>query len=113
MMHPEAYNGLHYNNEIQVIQDENVGKFNYVSIYVPIRDESGQPYAYLNIPYLNSQRELNQEISNFLVTLINLNAFIFVLAGIIALLLTNRITSSFSVIAEKMKAINLGKFNEQ
>jgi signal transduction histidine kinase len=113
MMEPEAYSQLHYNNQIQVIQNENVGSFTYVSIYVPIRDANGQAYAYLNIPYINSQSELNQEISNFLVTLINLNAFIFVLAGLIALLLTNRITNSFSLIADKMKAINLGKFNEE
>jgi nitrogen fixation/metabolism regulation signal transduction histidine kinase len=70
-------------------------------------------YAYINIPYLNSQRELNQEISNFLVTLINLNAFIFVLAGAIAFLVTSRITSSFTLIGDKMKEVNLGRMNEE
>jgi nitrogen fixation/metabolism regulation signal transduction histidine kinase len=80
---------------------------------VPIRNENGEPYAYLNIPYLNSQKELNQEISNFLVTLINLNAFIFVLAGAIALMVTNRITNSFTLIGSKMKDINLRKANEE
>jgi nitrogen fixation/metabolism regulation signal transduction histidine kinase len=69
--------------------------------------------AYLNIPYLNSQSELNQEISNFLITLIDLNALIFLLSGAIALLVTNRITSSFSFIGAKMKEINLGKTNEE
>ncbi|MDB5190635.1 MAG: nitrogen regulation protein NtrY, partial [Segetibacter sp.] len=113
MMEPTAFYRLHYNNDIQFIQDEMVGRFPYISIYVPIRDESGKPYAYLNIPYLNSQRELNQEISNFLVTLINLNAFIFVLAGAIAMLVTNRITNSFTLIAGKMKDINLRKANEE
>jgi two-component system nitrogen regulation sensor histidine kinase NtrY len=113
MMDPEAYYRLHYNNEIQVIQKETVGHFSYLSIYVPIRNQDGQAYAYINIPYLNSQMELKQEISNFLVTLINLNAFIFVLAGVIAILLTNRITYSFTLIGNKMRDINLGKFNEE
>jgi two-component system nitrogen regulation sensor histidine kinase NtrY len=113
MMEPNAYYHLNFNNEMQYIQNETVGKFQYVSIYMPIRDDNGEAYAYLNIPYLNSERELNQEISNFLVTLINLNAFIFVLAGVIALFLTNRITRSFSLIGDKMKAINLGKYNEE
>jgi nitrogen fixation/metabolism regulation signal transduction histidine kinase len=80
---------------------------------MPIKGEDGVTYAYLNLPYLNSQRQLNQEISAFIVTLINLNAFIFVLASAIALLLTNRITRSFSLIGDKMKEINLGKFNEE
>jgi nitrogen fixation/metabolism regulation signal transduction histidine kinase len=67
---------------------------------------------YLNIPYFTSQEDLNQEISNFLVTIINLNAFIFLIAGVIALFITNRITRSFSLISEKMRDVNLGKMNE-
>ncbi len=113
MIDPVAFYRLKYNQEIQVIQKERVGLFEFLSIYVPLKNEVGETYAFLNIPYINSQQELNQEISNFLVTLINVNAFIFVLAGLIALLLTNRITQSFTLIAEKMRAINLGKYNEE
>ncbi|HEX8462937.1 MAG TPA: HAMP domain-containing sensor histidine kinase, partial [Segetibacter sp.] len=113
MMDPVAFGKLHYNKEIQLIQEEHVSRFSFLSIYVPVNDEHGYPYAYLNMPYLNTQKELNQEISNFLVTLINLNAFIFVIAGAISVLLTNRITKSFSLIASKMKEVNLGKANEK
>ena len=113
MMEPTAYYRLHFNHEIHVVQDEHVGEFSYMSIYVPVVDEEGHEYAYLNIPYLNSQRELNQEISSFLVTLINLNAFIFVLAGAIALMVTYRITNSFILIGNKMKEVKLGKANEE
>jgi nitrogen fixation/metabolism regulation signal transduction histidine kinase len=83
-----------------------------MSNYVPVIDASGNNYAYLNIPYFTSQTKLKQEISNFLVTIINLNAFIFLIAGIVALFITNRITHSFSVISEQMKKINLGSHNE-
>lgn len=113
MMEPVAFYQLHYNHDIQFIQEETVGRFSYLSVYIPVRDVSGEPYAYLNIPYLNTQKELHQEISNFLVTLISLNAFIFVIAGAIALLLTNRITNSFILIGSKMKDVNLGKANEE
>ena len=113
MMDPTAFYKLHNKHEIQVIQQEKVGNFSYLSIYVPIKKDDEQPYAYINIPYLNSQNELNQEISNFLVTLINLNAIIFVLAGVIAVFLTNRITYSLTLIGHKMRDINLGKFNEE
>lgn len=113
MMEPKAFYRLHYNSNIEVIQNENVSLFSFLSIYIPIKNASGEPYAYLNIPYLNTQKELHQEISNFLVTLINLNAFIFVIAGAISVLLTNRITGSFTLIASKMKDINLGRANEE
>ncbi|GAC1533345.1 MAG: HAMP domain-containing sensor histidine kinase [Sediminibacterium sp.] len=112
-MEPLAFQQLHYDHTIRYIQSEKVGLFDYLSIYVPLTDERGVNYAYLNIPYLNSQNELNQEISGFLATLINLNAFIFLMAGAIAFFLTNRITASFSLIGDKMRQMNLGKINEE
>jgi two-component system nitrogen regulation sensor histidine kinase NtrY len=112
-MDPAAFFEMTHNKRAEWLQEENVGKFSYLSIYLPIRSETGETFAYLNIPYLNSQRELNEEISNFLVTLINLNAFIFLLAGAIALFLANKITSSFSLISAKMREVNLGSVNEE
>lgn len=111
-MEPRAFYALNYDKQTQKIQTETVDNFSFLSIYVPVKFKDGSVYAYINIPYLNSQSELNQEISNFLLTLINLNAFIFVLAGAIAMLITNRITSSFTLIGDKMKEISLGKMNE-
>src|SRR6202012_151710 len=83
-----------------------------ISNYVPVIDDAGREVAYLNIPYFSSQAKLRQEVSNFLVTIINLNAFIFLIAGIIAFFITNRITRSFSFLRTKMKEINLGEINE-
>jgi signal transduction histidine kinase len=112
-MHPEAFYHLNRLREVQFVQEENMSSLRYLSIYAAVRDDKGKVYAYLNVPYFLSQIDLNQEISNFLVTIINLNAFIFLIAGVIALFITNRITQSFSVIGEKMRAITLGKTNEE
>jgi len=112
-MNPEAYYHLSRLREVQHVQQEKMGKLPYTSIYTPVRTREGGVDSYLNIPYFTSQNDLNQEISNFLVTLINLNAFTFLIAGVIALFITNRITRSFSLISEKMKEVNLGKMNEE
>lgn len=112
-MHPEAYYHLHRLREVQHVQEETMSTLRYLSIYSAVRDEKGKVYAYLNIPYFGSQIDLQQEISNFLVTIINLNAFIFLIAGVVALFIANRITRSFSVIGDKMKEITLGKANEE
>ncbi len=109
---PMAFYHLHQLKEIQFFKEEAIGKLNYLSNYVPVIDETGKEYAYLNIPYFTSQSKLRQEISNFLVAIINLNAFIFLIAGIVAFFITNRITRSFSFISNKMKEVNLGKENE-
>ncbi len=111
-MDPLAFYHLSRMRQVLHAQKEKIGKLSYTSVYAPVRDNDGNVYAYVNIPYFTSQPELKQEISNFLVTLINLNAFIFLIAGLIALLITNRITRSFSIITDKMKEVNLGKQNE-
>jgi signal transduction histidine kinase len=111
-MDPSAFYHLNRLRQVQHAQEERIANLSYLSIYAPVRDEDGKVYAYLNIPYFASQRELSQEISNFLVAIINLNAFIFLIAGVIALFITNRITRSFSIISDKMKEMNLGKMNE-
>jgi len=112
-MDPMAFYHLDRLRQVQHVQDEQIGNFSYLSIYSPVRNDEGNVEAYVNIPYFTSKPELRQEISNFLVTIINLNAFIFLIAGLIALFITNRITNSFSLISEKMREVNLGKMNEQ
>lgn len=111
-MDPEAYYHINKQKEVQYFKEEHIGTLSFVSNYVPVIDENGREYAYLNIPYFTSQSKLKQEIANFLVTIINLNAFIFLIAGIVALFITNRITRSFSFISNKMKEVNLGSANE-
>jgi two-component system, NtrC family, nitrogen regulation sensor histidine kinase NtrY len=112
-IHPEAFYHLSRLREVQYVQEENMGSLKYQSMYAPVRDSRGEVYAYLNIPYFSSEMDLKQEISNFLVTIINLNAFIFLIAGVIALFITNKITRSFSIIGNKMKEVGLGKTNEE
>ena len=112
-MNPVAYYRLSRLNQIEHVQEERIADLSYLSIYAPVRDKEGRAYAYLSIPYFTSQPELDQEISNFIVTVINLNAFILLIAGLIALFITNRITRSFSIISDKMKEVNLGRLNEE
>ena len=113
-MDPTAYFHLASLDEVQKVQTETNGYISYESIYTVIRNpKTNEKVAFLNIPSSATASGLNQEISNFLVTIINLNAFIVLIAGVIALFITNRITRSFSVIGNKMREITLGKSNEE
>ena len=110
---PTVYYTLRNNNTSEFIHSENIGLLPYLSIYAPIRDENKKLIGFINIPYLNSQTELKSEVSNFLSALINLNTFIFLLAGAISFFVSKRITSSLVLIGNKMKEISLGNINEQ
>jgi signal transduction histidine kinase len=112
-MHPEAFYYLNREHRVVHVQQERLAHISYMSIYAPLRSADGVTHAYINIPYFLSQQELKQEISNFLVTIINLNAFIFLVSGVIALFITNRVTRSFLLISEKMQQVNLGQTNEE
>ena len=111
-MNPLAFYYMNHLNSIEFFNQERMGGISFQSIYCPIRLGKGFSYAYINIPSFNTEDELNDEISRFLVTIINLNVFIFLIAGTIAVFLTSRITTSFSLISEKMRQVNLSKTNE-
>jgi two-component system, NtrC family, nitrogen regulation sensor histidine kinase NtrY len=111
-MNPVAYYYMNHLGSIEFFNQEKMGNISFQSIYCPLRSGKGMSTAYINIPSFNTEDELNDEISRFLVTIINLNVFIFLMAGTIAVFLTNRITTSFSLISEKMKQVNLSKTNE-
>jgi two-component system, NtrC family, nitrogen regulation sensor histidine kinase NtrY len=111
-MNPLAYYQMNLLHSVEYFNDEQMGRISFQSIYCPVRIGDGRACAYLNIPSFSTQDELKDEISKFLMTIIYLNVFIFLIAGTIALFLTNRITSSFRLISEKMRQINLGKTNE-
>jgi len=111
-INPDAFIQLYREPKIQWIQKEKIGSMKYLSGYAPLRS-NGEIFAYLNVPYFATQTELNQQISNFLVALINFNAFIFLIAGLLALLITNSITKSFSLVTEKLRHVSLGQQNDE
>ena len=113
-MDPQSYYRLFRLEQIQYIHTEYIGQMPFLSGYTPLRNhETHEVIAYLNVPYFATQTELNQQISNFLVALINFNAFIFLIAGMVALLITNSITRSFSLVTEKLRHVNLGQRNDE
>jgi signal transduction histidine kinase len=112
-INPIAFKQIFIDNQNTFKQEEKIGLLPFLSLYKPIVNDDGKAIACVNIPYLNSQAELNQEMSGFIATLMNLNAFIFLLAGAIAYLITNKITSSFKLIKEKMKAVNWQSHNDE
>jgi signal transduction histidine kinase len=111
-MNPMSFYQLSRLGRIQHIQEEKIGEMRFISGYIPLRNK-GNVFAYLNVPYFATQTELNQQISTFLVALITINAFIFLIAGLLVLLISNTITKSFSLITDKLRNVNLGQHNEE
>jgi nitrogen fixation/metabolism regulation signal transduction histidine kinase len=96
----------------QYIQNENIGYLKYIAAYEPIRSKDNKVIGYLDLPYFSKQTELNNEISEFLVALINFYILLFALAIILALFISNRITQPLRIISDSLSNIRLGKQNK-
>ena len=95
------------------IQKERICSYEYLSAYVPFRNEKNKLIAYLNLPYFAKQDELRQEISTFLVAFINIYVILIAISIFIALLVSNYISRPLKLIKEKISQLRLGKSNEK
>ncbi len=91
----------------EMIVKEKIGKLKYQSIYTTLRDKDGKIIAYINLPYYASYTAFQDEISNVLVTLINVYTLVFFLSGISAVLISSSIIRSFRLLIAQFRNIQL------
>jgi len=112
-INPVAYNELYNNGRNIFINNENIGKYEYMSAYIPFKNVDNKLIAFLNLPYFAKQNEIKREISTFLTTYLNIFIFLISIAILIAIFISNYITRPLKLIQEKMSQIKLGKSNEK
>jgi signal transduction histidine kinase len=112
-MDAHAYYQLTANRKTRHTQVEQIGQLTYQSLYHPVLGPQQELLGFIHLPYYASTRIKNQEISFFLITLMNLIAFIFLVAGTISVLLTTRITASLRWIGQMMQLVTIGKHNQE
>jgi signal transduction histidine kinase len=111
-MNFEAYNQIHLNKKSSFIHDEKIGDLNYLSAYVPFRNDNKEILAYMNLPYFAKQNELEDELSSFFTALINIYGFLFLISTIIAVFFANYISEPVRMIKNKIGALQLGQSND-
>src|SRR5690606_24406298 len=111
-INPHAYQSLIFHKKSSFIHDESIGNMDYLSAYVPFRNDDNQVIAYLNLPYFAKQNQLEKELSQFFTALINIYALLFLISIFIAMIFANYISEPVRLIKEKIGALQLGKSNE-
>ena len=111
-MDPIAYQKMAVDHETQYTQQEGIGSLNYTASYAPIRNKAGNTIAYLNVPYFEKSKTINDEVSAFLITMMNAYVFLLLCAGVMAYFISNSITRPLRFISEKLRILNLNKRNE-
>ncbi|HNS17100.1 MAG TPA: ATP-binding protein [Bacteroidales bacterium] len=113
LMNPMAFDQMVIQNKTIFIQRERIGRYEFLSAYVPFQNNDNKTIAYVNLPYFARQSELRQEISMFLTAFANINVILIALATFVALIVSNYITRPMQLIREKMGKLKLGKTNEK
>ena len=112
-MNPEAYLQIGINERSKFIHEEEIGNMRYLSAYIPFRNKYNENLGYLNLPYFARQGELENEISTFLVAIINIFVLLFGFSIVGALFVSNWITKPLRLLQESLATVELGKINRQ
>lgn len=112
-INPEAFREMALHRKTLLIHEEQIGRLEYLSAYIPFRNNQGRVIAYINLPYFARQSELAGEISSFLMAFINIYLILIALAILIAFGLTGMIIKPLVLLQGKIRKVTLGTHNEK
>jgi nitrogen fixation/metabolism regulation signal transduction histidine kinase len=111
-MNPQAYRGIRLNNQSEFIHEEFIGNLNYLSAYKPILNVNGEFLAYVNVQYISRQHDLENQISGFLLAIINIMVFMLAISTILSITVSNRLIQPLKYIQESLRTVQIGATSE-
>lgn len=111
-MDPVAFHEMKVNQRSEFIHDEHIGNLEFLTAYAPFRNEKRELMAYMSLPYFARQHGLEQEVVSLLAALTNIYVLLILLAVVLALFISNRITEPLRIIRENLRTLKLDKRNQ-
>ena len=108
-MNPKVLYELKINKVSEYINDEKIGLLDYTSAYIPLKNENGKILAYINVPFFENTKIQQKEISNLLVTIINLYVIVFIFSIIIAVFLSEQVVLPLRLLQSTFQRLEVGK----
>ena len=108
----EAYERIKLRKRFYYTCTEEIEGNEYNSSYFPIYDKEGNIHSIINIPFFDNQMLNKSNISNFIVTYLNIFLVLMGISAFIVILMTRRTIKPLEMIQDKMQKINLGGKNE-
>lgn len=105
---PDAFRDLDNKKITEFVREENIGELKYISAYASLLDEDGKTAAYLNIPHFLKQKEISEELSGSINSLVNIFMAAITLLLSVVLLVTNRITDPLRELGERLRELRYG-----
>ena len=107
-----AYVYLNKLQKAEFINKEQIGRLNFITAYVPLRNARNEAIAYLGLPYFSNESDYEERIGIFINALVNVYALVFMAIGFFAVFVANRITSPLTLIQKSLSETQIGRRNE-
>ena len=112
-INPRALMAIREEGLDRVIFSEWVGNLKYRSAYVSIRsEETGRLIGVLNLPFFESNDDLDREMTDVTTTILNVFTFIFLLSLVLSYFFSRTLTFPLELITQKIRKTTLSEYNE-
>lgn len=112
-INPRALMAIREQGMDRIIFSERVGSLKYRSAYISIRsEETGRLIGILNLPFFESNEELDREMTDVTTTILNVFTFIFLLSLLLSWLFSRTLAFPLELITQKIRKTSLSEHNE-
>jgi signal transduction histidine kinase len=107
-----VYENLSKEDASEYIHEEQIGRLNYISAYIPLMNSENKFLAYLNLPYFTQSGDLARDVTNLVVAVINVYMIMMLLILLLSVFLAERITQPLRMIQNRIASLSLSEKNE-
>lgn len=112
-MNAMAYKQLAIEGKSSFIHDETIGKYKYLSAYLPFLNDQNKLIGFVNLPYFARQSELRQEISTFLIAFTNIYVVLMAFGLSLSLLLSDYLLRPLMLLKTNLKRVKLSESTQK
>ena len=109
----KAYEAIRIKNRFYYSNEEEIDGIKYRSSYFPLKDKEGNTQAIINIPYFDNNIKSKINISNFVITYLNIILVLMGASALVVILVTRNTIKPLEIIQNKMQKISLTGKNEE
>jgi signal transduction histidine kinase len=112
-MNPRAMDALIGENQSYFSHQDQIGKLNYRSAYLPIMNHRLKQIGFVNLQLFGQQEAYQQQIEQFFRSAINVFVLLLVLSILIALVVSSWLIGPLQIVARSVRNLELGKSNQK
>lgn len=108
LINAQAYDELRWNNKSFYSHKESIGKLAFVSAYLPIYNGDGNLLGFVNLQHFGQQKDFEEQIQRFLVSIINVFILLLALSIVLALFVSNWLIKPLRLLGTHISSWQLG-----